>query len=199
MPTQQLVEQVKLHRLYKEYGTPDYDKILFALSKVDRRDFLDDELVELAATDVGAMKSLHEARMNLAGKGVIKTVAGFYGYDILGKMDEVLGTTSIIQAQATDLAYCDIALPIGYDQTCSQPSMVAYMLYLLELKEGQNVLEIGSGCGYHAAVCLGAIGDSGILTTIEIIPELATKTRNNLKQHLGQNDLVRGRARTLAG
>ncbi len=49
-------------------------------------------------------------------------------------------------------AYKDIALPIGYGQTISQPYTVAYMTQVLQLNPGDKVLEIGTGSGYQAAV-----------------------------------------------
>jgi protein-L-isoaspartate(D-aspartate) O-methyltransferase len=49
-------------------------------------------------------------------------------------------------------AYKDIALPIGYGQTISQPYTVAYMTQALELKSDENVLEIGTGSGYQGAI-----------------------------------------------
>ena len=49
-------------------------------------------------------------------------------------------------------AYKDIALPIGYGQTISQPYTVAYMTQALKLKNGNKVLEIGTGSGYQAAL-----------------------------------------------
>lgn len=54
-------------------------------------------------------------------------------------------------------AYDDTALPIGYGQTISQPFMVARMSELLEVRTGMRILEVGSGCGYQAAV-LAAMG-----------------------------------------
>ena len=51
------------------------------------------------------------------------------------------------------MAYKDVALPIGYDQTISQPYTVAYMTQLLNIKRsGMKILEIGTGSGYQAAV-----------------------------------------------
>ena len=49
-------------------------------------------------------------------------------------------------------AYKDVALPIGYGQTISQPYTVAYMTQALNLKPGLKVLEIGTGSGYQAAI-----------------------------------------------
>jgi hypothetical protein len=51
-----------------------------------------------------------------------------------------------------DMAYFDTALPIGYGQTISQPSLVALMTELLELELGDKLLEIGTGSGYQAAI-----------------------------------------------
>ncbi len=51
-------------------------------------------------------------------------------------------------------AYADVALPIGYGQTISQPFTVAYMTQALKLSPGEKVLEIGTGSGYQAAVLL---------------------------------------------
>jgi len=71
-------------------------------------------------------------------------------------------------------AYYDEPLPIGYEQTISQPYIVAYMTESLGLKGGEKVLEIGTGSGYQAAV-LAEIVDT--VFTVEIIPELAERAR----------------------
>ena len=76
-------------------------------------------------------------------------------------------------------AYDDYPLPIGFDQTISQPYIVALMTSLLELKGGEKVLEIGTGSGYQAAV-LSQI--AGHVYTIEILPELAARARNELAE-----------------
>ncbi|GAB4290174.1 MAG: protein-L-isoaspartate(D-aspartate) O-methyltransferase [Ignavibacteriaceae bacterium] len=49
-------------------------------------------------------------------------------------------------------AYEDIALPIGYNQTISQPYTVALMTQALQVKKGQKILEVGTGSGYQAAI-----------------------------------------------
>ena len=67
-------------------------------------------------------------------------------------------------------AYDNQPLPIGNGQTISQPFIVALMTDLLELKPGGKVLEIGTGCGYQAAV-LGEL--AGEVYTIEIVDPLA--------------------------
>lgn len=78
-------------------------------------------------------------------------------------------------------AYEDYPLPIGEGQTISQPYIVAKMTELLEIKEGEKVLEIGTGSGYQAAV-LAEMGAK--VYTIEILPKLAEKAKKTL-QSLG--------------
>ncbi|MBE0640147.1 MAG: protein-L-isoaspartate(D-aspartate) O-methyltransferase [Bacteroidales bacterium] len=76
-------------------------------------------------------------------------------------------------------AYSDQPLPIGEGQTISQPSLVAFMTELLELKRTDKVLEIGTGSGYQAAI-LGELVDS--VFTVEIIAHLG----NNAKKLLAE-------------
>src|SRR5687768_15257592 len=70
------------------------------------------------------------------------------------------------------LAYADHPLPIGRDQTISQPYIVAYMTQALDVKPTHKVLEIGTGSGYQAAV-LGELASQ--VYTIEIVADLATR------------------------
>jgi len=84
-------------------------------------------------------------------------------------------------------AYVDTPLPIGRGQTISAPHMVALMCELLDLDEGMNVLEIGTGSGYHAAVIAEIIAPKGSsnpgkVYSIERIPELAEFARRNLEK-----------------
>ena len=76
-----------------------------------------------------------------------------------------------------DYAYADGPLPIGCGKTVSQPFMVAVMTDLLEIEEGDRVLEVGTGLGYHAAV-MAALADE--LYTVEIIQELGEEARRRL-------------------
>ena len=77
-------------------------------------------------------------------------------------------------------AYADGPLPIGFGQTISQPSTIAAMLEFLELRENQNVLEVGSGCGYVLALLAETVGNKGRVTGIEFVKELADNARKNL-------------------
>ncbi len=76
-------------------------------------------------------------------------------------------------------AYSDSPLPIGDGQTISQPYIVALMSELLEVQEGERVLEIGTGSGYQAAV-LAAMGVD--VYTIEILPNLCQQAAETLER-----------------
>jgi protein-L-isoaspartate(D-aspartate) O-methyltransferase len=76
------------------------------------------------------------------------------------------------------LAYTDHALPIGLDQTISQPYIVAYMSEAAEISPEDRVLEIGTGSGYQAAI-LGELARE--VYSIEILPELADRARTTLR------------------
>lgn len=78
-----------------------------------------------------------------------------------------------------DLAYGDHPLPIGHGQTISQPFIVAFMTDLLDVQPGHRVLEVGTGCGYQAAV-LAELADA--VETIEVVPELARRARATLEE-----------------
>jgi protein-L-isoaspartate(D-aspartate) O-methyltransferase len=76
-------------------------------------------------------------------------------------------------------AYDDYPLPIGQDQTISQPYIVAYMSEQLELRGDEKVLEIGTGSGYQTAVLSELAKD---VYTIEFIATLAEAARERLKE-----------------
>lgn len=76
-----------------------------------------------------------------------------------------------------DIAYIDSALPIGFGQTISQPSLVAHMIQLLELTGEEKVLEIGTGSGYQTAL-LAKLANK--VYTIEIVKELYEKSKQTL-------------------
>ncbi len=84
-----------------------------------------------------------------------------------------------------DFAYSDQPLPIGYDQTISQPYIVAFMTEALNLSDTDRVLEIGTGSGYQAAI-LARICQQ--VYSIEIIPELGNAARK-LLQELGYRNI----------
>lgn len=83
------------------------------------------------------------------------------------------------------LAYEDIPIPIGHDQTISQPAVVALMTQLIAPRQGQRVLEVGTGSGYQAAV----LSQAGCrVWTIEIYGALAKEASDRLAR-LGYTDV----------
>ncbi len=92
-------------------------------------------------------------------------------------------------------AYDDHPLPIGEQQTISQPYVVAYMTEELKLTGGEHVLEVGTGSGYQAAVLAEICRD---VYTIEIIEPLAARARATLERlgyrtvHVRAGDGYRG-------
>lgn len=95
---------------------------------------------------------------------------------------------TFIPEDVQELAYEDSPLPIGKGQTISQPYIVAFMAQALELKSHEKVLEIGSGCGYNAAVLSRLVSH---VFTIEIIEWLARLAGKNLKKEGIDNVSVR--------
>ena len=77
------------------------------------------------------------------------------------------------------LAYEDEAIPIGQGQTISQPSTVARMISLLELKKSDTVLEIGTGSAWNAALMAHLAKK---VVTYEIVEQLINKAKKRLKK-----------------
>jgi protein-L-isoaspartate(D-aspartate) O-methyltransferase len=90
-----------------------------------------------------------------------------------------------VPADSRPSAYEDGPLPIGYDQTISQPYVVAFMTEQLRPKQSDRVLEIGSGSGYQAAILGELVAD---VYTIEIVEPLAKSAEATL-QRLGYSNV----------
>ncbi len=87
-------------------------------------------------------------------------------------------------------AYMDGPLPIGFDQTISQPYIVAFMTEVLKVEQQHSVLEIGTGCGYQSAV-LSSLAKHVI--SLERIKELAESAKRRLRKLDYSNvDVVHG-------
>ncbi len=121
--------------------------------------------------------------------------------------DGYLKTPNIIQAferidrkkfvreSEKEYAYMNSALPIGHEQTISQPLVVAFMLELLEPKKGEKMLESGSGSGWQTALLSDIVGNKGKITAIERIPELV----EDAKKHLARYPRLKTRFEMLEG
>ncbi len=85
-----------------------------------------------------------------------------------------------------DIAYADQPLPIGHEQTISQPYIVALMTQIAQVKPDANVLDVGTGSGYQAAI-LGELAEK--VWSIEILEPLADEARDRLKR-LGYDNIT---------
>lgn len=101
---------------------------------------------------------------------------------------------SFVPGSLAGLAYTERPLPIGFGQTVSQPYIVARMIEALELKGNERVLDVGTGCGYQAAV-LGRLARE--IHSVEIVPglfssagtRLARLGADNVEVHLGDGSV----------
>jgi protein-L-isoaspartate(D-aspartate) O-methyltransferase len=118
--------------------------------------------------------------MDVKEKMIREHLAGRDIYDdrVLDAMRAV-DRSIFVPPEIRDLAYDDTALPIGQEQTISQPYIVAYMAQALDLQPEEIVLEIGSGCGYNAAVMSRLCSQ---VYTIEIIEWLVQLANENIKK-----------------
>lgn len=80
-------------------------------------------------------------------------------------------------------AYADYPLPIGYEQTISQPWTVAFMLELLQPQEENKILDIGFGSGWTTTLLATIVGEKGKVYGIEIVPEIFKFGKNNIEKY----------------
>jgi len=128
--------------------------------------------------------SFEEKRKNL--------VDGLIRRDILTKTEVINAMLTVprhlfIPKKAISSAYIDSPLSIGLSQTISAPHMNAMMCEYLELKEGDTLLEIGTGSGYHAALCAEIVApknseNPGHVYTIERHEKLANRAIDSLQE-----------------
>jgi protein-L-isoaspartate(D-aspartate) O-methyltransferase len=99
------------------------------------------------------------------------TGRGAFSPQVLAAMRKVR-RAAFVPAGAVSQAYVNAPLSIGCGQTISQPFIVALMTDLLDLRREDNVLEVGTGSGYQAAVLAELVNR---VASIEVIPELAVR------------------------
>jgi protein-L-isoaspartate(D-aspartate) O-methyltransferase len=102
------------------------------------------------------------------------------------KAMQIVPRHAFVQPSEKQNAYDDSPLPIGYEQTISQPYIVAFMTQALRLKADSKVLEIGTGSGYQAAVCAEIAKK---VYSIEIVEPLAKIAKERLKE-LGYPNVI---------
>jgi protein-L-isoaspartate(D-aspartate) O-methyltransferase len=104
------------------------------------------------------------------------------GYLKTGRVEEAIRSVPrelFVDPADRDIAYHDQPLPIGSGQTISAPHMVATMTGLLEPREKDVILEVGSGSGYQAAVLSGLVDR---VYSMEMVSELAGQAKRNLSK-----------------
>lgn len=109
---------------------------------------------------------------------------GIHSENVLNAMREVDRHLFVPEAMR-QYAYEDGPIPIGFQQTISQPYIVAFMTQALQLEPDHKVLEIGTGSGYQAAILSRIVNE---VYTIEIVPELFEKTTALFKK-LGYDNI----------
>jgi protein-L-isoaspartate(D-aspartate) O-methyltransferase len=119
-----------------------------------------------------------------SGLAAMVRYLGYSGYitDVRVKnamltIDRALFVPEAFRAQAYSP---ELAFPIGSGQVITAPDVVASMLSHLDVGPGMNVLEIGSGSGYSAALLSELAGEKGNVVSMELLPELAELAKSNV-------------------
>lgn len=103
--------------------------------------------------------------------------------DKIIKAFRAVDRADFVRQREKSQAYQDTALPIGREQTISQPTVVAFMLELLDPRPGDKVLDIGAGSGYTSALLGHIVDQKGQVIGMEIIPELVEFAQANVSQY----------------
>jgi len=89
-----------------------------------------------------------------------------------------------VPKEYAEWAYDDRAIPLGYGAMISQPSVVAFMLELLNPKPGEKILDVGAGSGWTTALLAQIVKDTGAVIGTDIIPELVESCQIRTKGFL---------------
>ena len=132
-------------------------------------------------------KALDDLVRRLRNNGYIKT-------DEMERAFRTVPREEFVNPDTRNHAYRDSPLPIGLGQTISAPHMCVIMCEALKLEPGLKILEIGTGSGYHAALCAEMVAPQAVQTpghvyTIEIVPGLIEFAKGNLTRS-GYDDRV---------
>jgi len=111
---------------------------------------------------------------------------GYLKTDLIINAFKKINRKDFVIDKFKDSAFVDSALPIGFDQTISQPLTVAFMLELLQPVAGDKILDIGSGSGWQTALLACCVGH-GRVFAIERIPELFELGKKNIGKYSFNN------------
>ncbi len=127
---------------------------------------------------------MHELVQRLVRKGTLVTPRIIRAFEEVDRRDFV-GEWNLPDA------YEDSALPIGLQQTISQPSTVAFMLELLSPKEGERILDVGTGSCWSTALLAHSVGSRGHIYGVERIEEILAFGANNIAKYAFENVTLR--------
>lgn len=128
---------------------------------------------ERALAPTPSEAALAASRMDMVREQLV--ARGLKDPRILAAMGRVPRHVFVPEA-SRNRAYEDVALPIGYGQTISQPFIVALMTLAVDPRPGDRVLEVGTGSGYQAAVLAGLVAE---VYSVEIVESLALAQRRS--------------------
>ncbi|MCX6811239.1 MAG: protein-L-isoaspartate O-methyltransferase [Candidatus Berkelbacteria bacterium] len=116
----------------------------------------------------------------LVGTGVLKSL------NIIRAISKVDRKDFVVE-ESKSFAYDDSAISIGYGQTISQPTTVAFMIEQLAPEVGDKVLDIGYGSGWTTAILASIVGEEGRIFAFEIIPILKRFGERNVRTYKFEN------------
>ena len=123
------------------------------------------------------MNQEHENLINsLVKDGYLKTLEIIEAFKAIDRKD-------FVPEEQKSEAYVNAPLPIGFSQTISQPLTVAFMLELLEPKQGEKILDIGAGSGWVSALLAQIVDEQGRIISIERVPELKEMAEKNITKY----------------
>lgn len=108
--------------------------------------------------------------------------SGYLKNPLLVEAFKKLARENFLPEEVKNQAPINAALPIGFNQTNSQPLVVAFMLERLKLMAGQRVLDIGSGSGWTTALIAEMVGRNGKVIAVEIVDELCHFGAQNVER-----------------
>ena len=124
-----------------------------------------------------AAMNLEQARFNMVEQQI--RTWEVLDQDVLDLMS-IVKREEFVPAAWRNLAFADAEIPLGHGATMFAPKIEAHALQALQLKRQENVLEIGAGSGYMAALLAA---HAHHVWSLEIVPELAAMARDNLARH----------------
>jgi protein-L-isoaspartate(D-aspartate) O-methyltransferase len=122
---------------------------------------------------------------------VLKTLAIIQAFSVIDRAD-------FVPPDYQSEAYEDIALPLGFGSTISQPTTVAIMLELLKPQSGDCVLDIGSGSGWTTALLGHIVGKEEKVFGVELVPELVALGQKSIdRYHMPQVTIMQAKSDVL--